>query len=192
MRVLMTADTVGGVWTYALQLARALEPGGVEVELATMGAPLSREQREQVRACGHVTLHESSFRLEWMPHAADDVDRAGDWLLNLAHTTRPDSVHLNGYAHAALPWEVPVLVVGHSCVLSWWHAVHRCAAPDEWSWYRAAVAHGLASATSVVTPTAAFLQQLRSHYPFDGPAVVIPNGCDPEPVHWKTDPFGVS
>ena len=34
-RVLMTADTVGGVWTYSLDLARALGEYGIEVALAT-------------------------------------------------------------------------------------------------------------------------------------------------------------
>src|SRR5437868_5547300 len=34
-RVLMTADTVGGVWSYALELSRALGKCGVEVGLAT-------------------------------------------------------------------------------------------------------------------------------------------------------------
>src|SRR5436190_23853133 len=37
-RVLMTADTVGGVWTYALELARVLCEQEVEITLATMGA----------------------------------------------------------------------------------------------------------------------------------------------------------
>src|SRR5256885_706022 len=36
-RVLMTADAVGGVWTYALELARALVPHGLFTTLATMG-----------------------------------------------------------------------------------------------------------------------------------------------------------
>ncbi|HYO60185.1 MAG TPA: glycosyltransferase family 1 protein, partial [Archangium sp.] len=40
----MTADTVGGVWTYALELCRALAGDGVQVELATLGAPLSPAQ----------------------------------------------------------------------------------------------------------------------------------------------------
>ena len=38
--VLMTADTVGGVWTYAVELVRALAPHRVTVALATMGASL--------------------------------------------------------------------------------------------------------------------------------------------------------
>ena len=36
-RILMTADTIGGVWSYALELAQGLVRHGVEVALATMG-----------------------------------------------------------------------------------------------------------------------------------------------------------
>ena len=52
----MTADTVGGVWTYALELARALEPHGVEIALATMGRPLSASQWQEARAVGSLQV----------------------------------------------------------------------------------------------------------------------------------------
>ncbi|MDP9034476.1 MAG: glycosyltransferase family 1 protein, partial [Myxococcota bacterium] len=39
-KVLMTADAVGGVWTYAVELAGELGRAGVETVLATMGAAL--------------------------------------------------------------------------------------------------------------------------------------------------------
>ncbi|HET9225405.1 MAG TPA: glycosyltransferase family 1 protein, partial [Thermoanaerobaculia bacterium] len=45
-KVLMTADTVGGVWNYALELARGLADQGIEVALASMGNPLDELQRE--------------------------------------------------------------------------------------------------------------------------------------------------
>ena len=125
----MTADTVGGVWTYALELARALEPHGVEVELATMGRALDADQRAQLARSPVVDLHESEFALEWQDDPWDDVDRAGRWLLELEERCRPDLVHLNGYAHGALPWQTPVVVVAHSDVLSWWEAVRREPAP---------------------------------------------------------------
>ena len=35
-KIFMTADTIGGVWTYALELTRALQFFSVEVHLATM------------------------------------------------------------------------------------------------------------------------------------------------------------
>src|SRR3954447_24882545 len=111
MKILMTTDTVGGVWNYCLELAGALEPYGVDVALATMGEPLSAEQRRDVAALARVELFESSYRLEWMPEPWDDVAAAGRWLLDLEHRLRPDVIHLNGYAHGALPWSTPALVV---------------------------------------------------------------------------------
>jgi len=106
-RVLMTADTVGGVWTYALELARALAPHGVEIHLATMGREPDEGQRAQAAALPNVRLHASDFRLEWMEEPWEDVARAGDWLLALERVLAPDLVHLNGYAHGAMPWRAP-------------------------------------------------------------------------------------
>jgi glycogen synthase len=143
LRILMTADTVGGVWTYALELARALAPRDVRVDLATMGDRPTPAQRREAREVPGLELFESSFRLEWMEAPWDDVARAGEWLLGLEERLRPDVVHLNGFAHGALPWRAPVLVVGHSCVLSWWQAVRGCPAPPEWDQYRAAARAGL-------------------------------------------------
>ena len=37
MRILLTADTVGGVWTYAQELAAGLVRRGVEVTLVSFG-----------------------------------------------------------------------------------------------------------------------------------------------------------
>ena len=65
--LLLTTDTVGGVWTYAVELARALKPHGVRIALATMGAPLRPDQRVQVEPLDNVRLSESGYRLEWMP-----------------------------------------------------------------------------------------------------------------------------
>ena len=79
-RILMTADAVGGVWTYALELAAALEPHDIEVALAVMGPRPDAGQRRRAAAVGNVTLFESDYRLEWMPEPWADVDRAGRWL----------------------------------------------------------------------------------------------------------------
>src|SRR4051812_601896 len=119
-RILMTADTIGGVWTYALDLCRALGGHGIKVMLATMGDSPSADQRAQVAALGNVTLGESRFKLEWMTEPWQDVRAAGEWLLDLERSFRPDVVHLNGYAHGSLPWNGPAVVVAHSCVCSWW------------------------------------------------------------------------
>jgi glycosyltransferase involved in cell wall biosynthesis len=175
MRVLMTADAMGGVWTYALEVADALADHGVSVTLAVMGDPLTEAQREQAAASAVESVRQGRFALEWMDSADEDLAVAGHWLLELAAEIRPDVVHLNGYAHAGLSWEAPTLVVAHSDVLTWWAAVRGVAPPPTWDRYVERVATGLAAADAVVAPTAAYLAELRRGYGFAGGSV-IPNG----------------
>ena len=155
----MTTDAVGGVWTYALELARALAERDVQVTLAVLGPAPSDAQRS-----AWPDLREIPGRLEWEEDPWDDVERAGHALLELEAELRPDVIHSNGYAHGALPWRAPVLVAGHSCVLSWWEAVRGGPAPGAWGRYRDEVRAGLDAAGAVVAPTHAMLDALRRHY----------------------------
>ena len=178
MRVLMTADPVGGVWTFALELCARLTLHGVGVTLATLGAPLTPSQRAAAGAMGGLELEESAYRLEWMAEPWADLERAGRWLLRLEREHRPDVIHLNHLVHGDLPWRAPVLVTGHSCVASWWQAVHGTALPAEWATYERCVKRSLRAAACVAAPTRAMLSQLQRHY---GPlprAMVVPNGRD--------------
>ena len=173
MKVLMTADPIGGVWNYAVELCTALQPLRVQVALATLGRTLTANQRRQVAALPNISLYESAYRLEWMPEPWKDLEQAGDWLLRIERETRPDVVHLNHLVHADLPWMAPVVSVGHSCVLSWWAAVRREAVPAEWSTYRQRVTSSLRAARYVVAPTQAMLTELERHYgPFHETAVI--------------------
>jgi glycosyltransferase involved in cell wall biosynthesis len=175
----MTADTVGGVWTYALDLSRNLVALGTQVVLATMGAPVQPGQRLQLARLGPgVVLCESRFKLEWMDDPWNDVAEAGEWLLELERRYEPEIIHLNGYAHAVLPWRAPVLVAGHSCVFSWWQAVKGTPPPAEWQPYHAAVRAGLHCADLVVAPSRTMLALLERHYGTPSRALVIPNGRD--------------
>jgi glycosyltransferase involved in cell wall biosynthesis len=109
----------------------------------------------------------------------DEVARAGDWLLELERRTTPDVVHLNGYCHAALPFRRPVVVVAHSCVISWWRSVLHEDAPPRYDRYRREVRLGLDRADVVVAPTRAMLDDLRrAHGDVERP-LVIANACDP-------------
>lgn len=176
LRILMTADTVGGVWQYALELSRQLCALGDEVALATMGGEPSGDQRREAAEIPGLTLYPSAYKLAWMEQPWNDVERAGEWLLNLAAQWRPDVVHLNDYSHGDLPWSVPVLMVGHSCVLSWWHAVHGTDVPDSWARYRQRVRAGLQAADYVVAPSQAMLDVLLRHYGPLPECRVIANG----------------
>jgi glycogen(starch) synthase len=177
-KVLMTADTVGGVWTYALELARGLAEQGIEVALAIQGTPVDALQREMAGRIPRLKLFECACKLEWMEDPWRDVERAGDWLLALEERFAPDLIHLNDYSHGALPWNAPKIVVGHSCVLSWWEAVKGESAPPEWDRYRRQARAGLAAADLVVAPSGAMMAALNRHY---GPlphTQVIYNGRD--------------
>ncbi len=178
-RILMTADGVGGVWNYALELSRALAAHDIRVTLAIMGWPLSPDQRRQAEACENAEIIEKGYKLEWMRDPWDDVSRAGRWLLELERQVQPDIVHLNGYSHGNLGWSAPKLIVGHSCVLSWWRAVHGGDAPPEWNGYRKAVTRGISSADMVAAPSRTMLDALQLHYGFSCPGRVVPNGRDP-------------
>jgi len=175
-RILMTADTVGGVWTYAMELCRALGDRGIEIALATMGAPLKHCQRAGAASLWNVRVFESDYKLEWMNEPWHDVDCAGEWLLELEDQFEPDVVHLNQYSFGALPWRAPKIVAGHSCVLSWWRATKGCEAPAEWNTYRERVIEGLALADFVIAPSKAMLASLQEHYGPFGASASIANG----------------
>ncbi len=140
---------------------------------------LTPDQWKQARALENLTVFESSFRLEWMDDPWEDVRASGDWLLDLESRLAPDIVHLNGYTHAARQWGRPVVVVGHSCVLSWWSAVKREPAPESWARYRGEVRNGLAAADCIIAPSRAMLAELHRWYGPLPSGFVIPNACDP-------------
>jgi glycosyltransferase involved in cell wall biosynthesis len=152
MKVLMTTDTVGGVATYTRDLAEALRDEGVEVVVAEL-AP-----------------HE----LEWAEDPWEHVAAAAERLLALEERERPDVVHLGGYAHGALPWRAPCVVVAHSDVCSWFRHVRGEEAPPPWDRYREAVTAGLRAADAVVAITRAVADDVARE--FGAVAEVIHNG----------------
>jgi glycosyltransferase involved in cell wall biosynthesis len=189
----MTADAVGGVWQYSLNLARALHERGVEATLAVMGPAPGPPQLAHAADAGIAVVH-GDYRLEWMSDAWADVVRAGQWLLDLHRSIAPDVVHLNGYAHATLPWQSPALVVAHSCVRTWWKAVRGEKAPATVQQYTQEVTAGLAAARLVVAPTRAMLNALRREYGVPSCGWVIPNGTPlasriDERLHARKEPL---
>jgi glycosyltransferase involved in cell wall biosynthesis len=169
----MTADTVGGVWTYSLDLCRSLTARGIQVCLATMGAPLSADQQLEASMIPGLDVQERHYKLEWMDEPWEDVDLAGKWLLDLEQSVQPDLVHLNGYALAALNWHAPVLVVAHSCVLSWWKAVKGTPIPAVWDEYKRRVQEGFTKADAVVSISYAYAAELQTLYgPIDNLSVI--------------------
>ena len=79
MKVLMTADTLGGVFTYTVELVAALRERGAQFAVATFGRPMTPTQREYLRAAGPAAVYESGLALEWMPAPWKDVDASRRW-----------------------------------------------------------------------------------------------------------------
>jgi glycogen synthase len=179
-RVLMTTDTVGGVWTFCLELAAELSARGVEIALAALGGWPSRAQSEEAAAIPNLRLFASDYKLEWMADPWEDVASSGLWLLGLEREFSPDVIHLNSFGHGALPWFHPIVLAAHSCVASWWNAVKHEPLPDEWSRYRALVERSLHSVERIITPSQAMRATLARDYQLPRTRIeVIANGRSP-------------
>ncbi len=175
-RVLMTADTMGSVWTYALELARTLCEQDIEIALAIMGEPLTQAHWREAERIPNLGIFESSYPLEEMHGSSNALVESGAWLLDLERRIRPDIIHLNHYTHGVLRWNAPTVVVAHSCMLGWWEAVKHRPAPAEWDGYRTRVKAGLHSADVVVAPSRAMLRDIERFYGRLPHTEVIPNG----------------
>src|SRR5690606_32951744 len=153
-------DSVGGVWTYCMDLAAATASLGVRYTLACLGPAPTEDQRREAARLENVSLLCCAGRLEWMDDPWHDVDGAGAWLLELERQRRPDVVRLNGDAHGACGFEARVVLGAHACVLSGWRSVKGGEAPAQWDEYRRRMMAGLEGADAVVAPTAAMLAEI--------------------------------
>jgi glycosyltransferase involved in cell wall biosynthesis len=190
LRILMTADAVGGVWTYATHLARALAERGCRVRLVTLGPSPRPDQIDALRRIPGIDVEVTDLALEWMDPEARDFSRVLAHLLDLERRFEPDVVHLNGFREAVALWQAPVLVVAHSCVRSWWRACHG-AEPSEprWLTYAANVRAGLAAAHAWVAPSGAFRDEIEALYTTPRAGRVIYNGIDAPPETPVKEPF---
>ena len=81
MRLLMTADAVGGVWQYALELAAALD---ADVTLALLGPAPDAGQRAAAAAVPGLRLVETALPLDWLASGPAEVLAAAAALARLA------------------------------------------------------------------------------------------------------------
>jgi glycosyltransferase involved in cell wall biosynthesis len=135
-----------------------------------MGPGPDAGQRAAAREAGVAEgdLRWRDCKLEWQDRPWADVDAAGAWLEGLAREVDADVVHVNGFCHGVCDFgDRPVVVVGHSDVVTWWRAVHGEDPPPQppgWAEYRRRVSAGLAAADAVVSVTRAQLEAMRGAY----------------------------
>ena len=183
MRLLITTDAVGGVWTFTRELTEGLLACGHAVAHVTIGrAPGSAQAdwcEQTARLYGSQFLHETvDVPLEWMAANTSAYDAAEASLLTLAQAFRADLVHANQFCFGALPVGVPKVVTAHSDVMSWAEAC-RPAGLVESGWlhqYRELVSTGLGGADRVVAPTHWMADTLSRSFGCTKPVHVVLNG----------------
>jgi len=181
MHVLITADTVGGVWTYVRELVSGLARRGVRVTLISFGNIPSAEQVAWLDGLPEVDYRATAFRLEWMQDCQADLEISAKYVDQVVSEVKPELLHLNQYYYGSLSCDVPRLVVAHSDVVSWWHAVHGHEPPEsKWlGWYREMVSRGLSGADAVSAPSQWMLGAISRHYLKPVSGFVINNGRSP-------------
>jgi glycosyltransferase involved in cell wall biosynthesis len=181
MRILITTDVVGGVWSYTEELVDALVARGHEAHLAVLGGQPSPAQWAWLVARPAVKATVLPYPLEWLPEPEPGLSESLERLVRLVDRVRPDVVHLNQYFYGAYDFGAPCLVVAHSDVVSWWRAVKGEDPPDD-AWfrrYRGWVEAGLRGAERRAAPSAWIARQVEAIYGA-GPVRVVPNGRSPD------------
>jgi glycosyltransferase involved in cell wall biosynthesis len=186
----MTTDAVGGVWVYATALSRALCEKGFDVTLVVLGPAPTREQIARLGVIAGLQVEVTDLALEWVDPQGSDVEHARAVLRAIAAKAKPDLIHLNSYREAAFEWPAPVLVVAHSCVLSWWQACHgEQPTESRWRHYAQSTVRGLEAASEWVAPTRAFRDAIAAIHGPSRTGHVIYNGSDvPTGLH-ADEPF---
>ena len=182
MYVLITSDTVGGVWTYTQELVAGLIHAGHRVTLVSFGKLPLPHQTAWMQNLPGLDYRPTEYRLEWMEIAERDIEESKRYLELLIAEVKPDVLHFNQYCYGDLTTSIPKVVVAHSDIVSWWAAVHGCE-PDDTPWmrnYSETVSRGLRGADLVVAPSRWMLDQVSKIYLRPEAEQVIYNGRTPE------------
>src|SRR5437773_6994247 len=178
MHVLITSDTVGGVWTYTQELVTGRAHAGHRVTLVSCGKLPLPHQTAWMHTLDRVDYRPTEYRLEWMEVAERDIEESRRYLKLLVEEVQPDVLHFSQYCYGDIEVDVPRIVVAHSDVVSWWVAVHG-KEPDDTPWtrsYRQMVSNGLRGADVVVAPSQWMLDQVSKYYSVPATRRVVYNG----------------
>ncbi|GAC1660675.1 MAG: glycosyltransferase family 4 protein [Acidobacteriaceae bacterium] len=185
MRVLMTTDTIGGVWTFTRHLATEFLRRGHKVALVSFGRGPSVSQlawcdKQRALHAGGFSYFASEAPLEWMPDNDQAYAAGAPALLSIASEFAPDVLLTSQFCFAAVPLLMPKVVVAHSDVLSWGRACRGEQLPmTKWlRQYTDLVSAGLQAATAVIAPTQWMLSALADTFTLPSGGVVISNGVN--------------
>jgi glycogen(starch) synthase len=181
LHILITTDTLSGVWTHTRELATGMVSRGIRVTLVSFGEiPLPHETAWMDRLHGLQYLP-TAFRLDWMQEGEQDLKDSAAYLVALVKELKPDLLHLNQMCYGNLPVAVPRLVFAHGDLISWSKCVHGYEPKENrWSrWYHDVITTGLSKASIIVAPTVWMLDSIRSAYTRPEHDTVVYNGRNP-------------
>lgn len=179
-RVLITADAVGGVWPYTVDLARALNARGLECIIALLGPEPSEGQLSEIADLDATRLVITGQELDWLASQPAEVKRSAEAIASLAADECVEVIHLNSPALAACArFPAPVVAVAHGCVTTWWQATEGEPLPSRLQWHHDLCLSGLMAADWTAAPTRAFADLLRHCYGLPYTPSVIHNGREP-------------
>ena len=164
-RVLMTVDAVGGVWRYAIDLARGLNHRGIACLLVGAGPRSGGALAFEALGLPDTELVWTDETLDWMADDEAALDGTPAILAGLARDWRADLLHLNLPSQAAgIGEQLPVVVASHSCVPTWWDAMRSNPLPAEWAWQHRRNRRGFDRADRVLVPSASHAAALIRAY----------------------------
>lgn len=183
MRVLLTTDTVGGVWTFTRELILELIRRRHSVHLVAFGRDPSPEQADLLMKLRELYpdtfgYTASDIPLEWMQTNERAYPDGAALLEDVLRSTSPDLILTSQFCFGRLETPVPRIVVAHSDVLSWARAC-RPSALEQTPWldrYICMVQAGLLEAAAVIAPTEWMGQALSDGFSLPTGYVAIPNG----------------
>lgn len=183
MRIMLTADTVGGVWHYTTELAAGFAARGIDTLIVVMGRAPSPAQRAEAGTVDRCELRATRLALDWLATRPDEVRSAAQQLAEIAADWGADTIQLHSPAYAAAAsWPAPVVAVAHSCVATWWQALREGPLPPDLAWRADLIAEGLVSADAIIAPTRSFADMLTRTYGLHREIRVVWNGRTQIPV----------
>jgi glycogen synthase len=183
MRILMTTDTVGGVWSFTKELSSELLKNGCAVAMVSLGRKPSNAQ--QAWADAQSERWGARFRydaldtpLEWMNENGRAFSEAAPVLVQIADDFGAELLLSSQYCFGELECDIPRAVVAHSDVFSWAEACRpQGLGHSKWlDTYRDLVQDGLDHADAVVAPTCWMLDALGRNFQLPRERCVIANG----------------
>lgn len=183
MRLIVTTDTVGGVWRFAHELTCELLEMGCSIAMVSFGRqPSEMQKAESYALCERwgerFRFVGSDVPLEWMGENTYSFDQGMAVLEPLAGSFGAELLHSSQFCFGASKLGIPTVITAHSDVFSWARAC-RGTSLEESAWlghYRALVQQGLSGAGALAAPTEWMLQALRQEFCLPLKQKVIANG----------------